>query len=165
MSDDQRTAAAPGALENHLTRTSTVTLPEKAALSNTTTVCSPNDKSPRPSKDGSMRSNPFDTDVEAGLDANNSHEMLDTVGTRQSRLGLSQSKSDCQVWPGQAHWKQKAKLAKAKRSCTFMAGMSRRNRVITKIVIVLLVVGIAVGVGFGISIPLGAPIWGDKDRD
>lgn len=159
MADDKNTAAAPGALENPLTRTSTVTLPEKVVLSNTTTVCSPYDKSPRPSKE----SNPFDTDVEVGLEANNSHEMLENVGTRQSRL--VQTKSDCQVWPERAHWKQKAKQAKVKRSCTPMANMSRQNRIIAKIVIVLLVVGVAVGVGFGISIPLGAPIWGDKDRD
>lgn len=136
----------------------TVTLPEKATFSTTFTL-------ERPSKDGSVRSNPFDTDVEAGLEPNRSHELLEPVGTTQSKLNMCQSKSDAQVWPGQAHWKQKAKMAKAKRSCTFMAGMSPRNRVITKIIIVLLVVGIAVGVGFGISIPLGAPIWGDKDRD
>lgn len=168
MSDDKFASGQLGAeLDNTLTRSTTVTLPEKAALSNATTVCaSPFDKSPRPSKDdGSLKSNPFDTDVEVGLDHNNSHELLENVGTTTTtnRICHSHTKSDCQVWPGKAHWKNKAKVAKAKRSWAFMANMSRRNRVITKILIVVLVVGIAVGVGFGVSKPLGAPIWGDND--
>ncbi|KAJ3528680.1 hypothetical protein NM208_g10092 [Fusarium decemcellulare] len=58
-------------------------------------------------------------------------------------------KSDCQVWPGKDHWKQKAKANKAKNRCTCMAHLSRRNRIIVKCLIVFLVVGVAVGVGFG----------------
>lgn len=166
MAEDKNLSHVQGLeLDNTLTRSTTVTIPEKAALSNTTTLTtSPFDKSPRPSKDDSIRSNPFDTDVEAGM--NNSHELLENIQVTPSKmtLGQSHSKTECQVWPGKNDWKKKAKLAKANRSWGCMANMSPRNRIITKVLIIILVVGIAVAVGFGISKPLGAPIWGEQDR-
>lgn len=145
-----------------LTPASTVTLPEKCALSSTTTACDPSDsRTPRTSKDSDTRNalNPFETDIEA----------MEIMDSRQktctsSRPGICTKKSDHQVWPGKDHWKQKAKSAKMKRSCnTPLAKLSKRNRIIAKVLIVLLIVGIAVGVGFGVSKPLNAPIWGDND--
>jgi hypothetical protein len=143
-----------------LTPVSTVTAPEKTALSSTTTACDPAaDRSPRTSKDSLKGSNPFETDIEA-------MEMIDTHQPCVSRGNLAKDKHNpnCTVWPGKDHWKQKAKAAKQKRSCALFASMSKRNRIICKVLLVLLVVGIAVGVGFGVSKPLGAPIWGDKDN-
>ncbi|KAI1477249.1 hypothetical protein K445DRAFT_282676 [Daldinia sp. EC12] len=99
-------------------------------------------------------SNGFDTDIEAMMPVKSSERLnkTSTLGTRR--------KSDCPVWPGQEHWQQKAKAARINnRSCQCIARMSKRNRIIAKILIGLLIVGIAVGIGFGISKPLGAGIW------
>ncbi|KAK3402444.1 hypothetical protein B0T20DRAFT_449539 [Sordaria brevicollis] len=74
--------------------------------------------------------------------------------------------TDCQVWPGQDHWKQKAKDAKMNRhTCNCLAQMSKRNRIIVKVMIGLLVIGLAVGVGFGVSKPLGAGIWKSESQN
>jgi hypothetical protein len=105
-----------------------------------------------------MTENPFDTDLEAMIPTN---ESSPPGCVRRETT----HKSDCQVWPGTADWKQKAresKAARARKRFNCLAGLSRRNRIIAKIIIVLLIVGIAVGVGFGVSKPLGAPIWGDN---
>ncbi|KAL7625629.1 hypothetical protein AAE478_004849 [Parahypoxylon ruwenzoriense] len=97
--------------------------------------------------------NGFDTDIEAMMPIKSSDPM------NKSTTG-SKPKSDCPVWPGQDHWRQKARAAKINnRSCQCMARLSKRNRILVKILIVFLIVGIAVGVGFGISKPLGAGIW------
>ncbi|EGY23636.1 hypothetical protein VD0002_g6213 [Verticillium dahliae] len=119
-----------------------------------------------PSTPHSLRNdNPFDTDVEA---------MITTTNTNNNNNNMSRkctttiSKADCpSVWPGKEHWKQKAKTAKRNRhnTCNCLAHLSKRNRIIAKILIGLLIVGIAVGVGFGVSKPLGAPIWGVKDDE
>ncbi|KAI1758555.1 hypothetical protein GGR53DRAFT_252595 [Hypoxylon sp. FL1150] len=99
--------------------------------------------------------NGFDTDVEAMMPVKSSEYLNKTSST-----GNNKPKSDCQVWPGQDHWRRKARAAKINnRSCQCMARLSKRNRIIVKILIVFLIVGIAVGVGFGISKPLGAGIW------
>jgi hypothetical protein len=100
------------------------------------------------------RLNPFDTDVEAGHSSENLHRKSTQF------TGRTLHNPNCTVWPGQDHWKQKARAAKIKnRSCQCMARLSKRNRLIAKILIAFLVVGIAVGVGLGISKPLGAGIW------
>lgn len=100
--------------------------------------------------------NPFDTDIEAIITPST------TTGGNSARRSLGckiGGASDCQVWPGRDHWKQKAKAAKVKRSWGCLSHLSRRNRLIAKILIILLIVGIAVAVGFGVSKPLGAAIW------
>lgn len=104
-------------------------------------------------------SNGFDTDIEAMMPVKSSEHLnkTSTAGTRQL--------PDCPVWPGQDHWRQKAKAARINnRSCQCMARLSKRNRIIAKVLIALLIVGIAVGVGVGISKPLGAGIWQPKDH-
>ncbi|KAI2623377.1 hypothetical protein GGR54DRAFT_51183 [Hypoxylon sp. NC1633] len=103
--------------------------------------------------------NGFDTDIEAMMPVKSSEQLnkTTTAGTRP--------RSDCPVWPGQDHWRQKARAAKINnRSCQCMARLSKRNRIVVKILIALSIVGIAVGVGFGISKPLGAGIWQPKDN-
>jgi len=100
----------------------------------------------------STHANPFDTDIEAIITTT---EPCVRKSTDRARGG-----TDCQVWPGQDHWRKKAKAAKMKRhNCNCLAHLSKRNRIIVKILIGLLIVGIAVGVGFGVSKPLGAGIW------
>ncbi|ETS80349.1 hypothetical protein PFICI_07878 [Pestalotiopsis fici W106-1] len=104
--------------------------------------------------------NPFDTDIERGQSADN----LNRKSTQFT--GRTLHDPNCSVWPGQNHWKQKAKAAKINnRSCQpqWMAKLSRRNRLIVKLLIAALVIGVAVGVGFGISKPLGAGIWKSPD--
>ncbi|RMJ07052.1 hypothetical protein BHE90_014759 [Fusarium euwallaceae] len=141
----------------------TLALPEKAAFSTNTTVCP--DDTPRMSTTSTPRSdrstNPFDTDIEAMVPTHTTDSSGIQHKTSASPLAR---KSDCQVWPGKDHWKQKAKANKAKNRCTCMANLSRRNRIIVKVLMVFLVVGVAVGVGFGVSKPLNAPIWGDRDN-
>ncbi|KAL1863164.1 hypothetical protein VTK73DRAFT_6409 [Phialemonium thermophilum] len=96
--------------------------------------------------------NPFDVDLEASVTPD---ESCLRTSTQRIRDG-----TDCQVWPSQDQWRQKAKAAKKKgRSCTCLAGLSKRNRIIVKVLIILLIIGIAVGVGVGVSKPLGAGIW------
>ncbi|KAI1391256.1 uncharacterized protein F4822DRAFT_179770 [Hypoxylon trugodes] len=102
--------------------------------------------------------NGFDTDIEAMVTVRSSDYLNKTT------TGATRPKSDCPVWPGQDHWRQKARAAKINnRSCQCMAHLSHRNRIIIKVLIAFLIVGIAVGVGFGISKPLGAGIWQPKD--
>lgn len=60
--------------------------------------------------------------------------------------------SDHRVWPGKDYWKEEAKAAKQKRTrCAPLARLSRRNRMIAKVCIVLLIVGIGLAIGFGIN--------------
>ena len=103
--------------------------------------------------------NPFDTDIEAIISpAVTTSESCGRRPTHGPRGG-----TDCHVWPGQSHWKRKHKAAKMKRSCRCLSHLSKRNRLIVKILIVVLIVAIAIGVGFGISKPLGASIWQPHD--
>lgn len=103
--------------------------------------------------------NPFDTDIEAIITTSGQCNRKSTQCTR----GVGGP--DCQVWPGQDHWRRKAKAAKRnRRSCNCLAHLSKRNRILVKILIGLLIVGVAVGVGFGVSKPLGAPIWHPHDQ-
>ncbi len=108
------------------------------------------------SNPSSNRLDAFDTDIEAIIPHNSAAESC--AGKFARRGG-----TDCQVWPGQDHWKRKAKAAKMKRSCRCLSHLSKRNRLIVKILIGFLVVGMAVGVGFGVSKPLGAGIWQPHD--
>ncbi|KFH43686.1 hypothetical protein ACRE_055970 [Hapsidospora chrysogenum ATCC 11550] len=149
--------AAPPPAINTLTPASTITIPEKVALSNTTTAYEPGlNQTPRTSKD--TTSNPFETDIEA-MD-------MDVIDSKASTNRCRPNcRTDAHIWPGKDYWKQKAKSAKIKnRSCSPLAKMSRRNRIITKVLICILVLGIAVAVGFGVSKPLGARIW-DGNND
>ena len=157
MASFDRTAQGGHPFENTLTPASTVTIPEKAALSNTTTAYEQGlDRTPRTSKDSMAQSNPFETDMEA-------LEVMDPKTNTSRNCNNNTSRSDAHIWPGKEHWKQRAKSARVKKSsCTLLAKLSRRNRIIAKILIALLIVGIAVAVGFGVSKPLGAPIWGDN---
>ncbi|KAK3327483.1 hypothetical protein B0T19DRAFT_421872 [Cercophora scortea] len=100
----------------------------------------------------SAHSNPFETDIEAIITTS---EQCMRKSTDRNAAG-----TDCQVWPGQDHWRRKAKAAKMNRhSCNCLAHLSKRNRIIAKILIGILIIGIAVGVGLGVSKPLGAGIW------
>ncbi|KAK4138366.1 hypothetical protein BT67DRAFT_446505 [Trichocladium antarcticum] len=119
-------------------------------------------RAPRPSDvstAATARPNPFETDVEAMI----THEQ--THNSRKSQE-CTKGGSDCQAWPGQEHWKRKAKAAKKSRhTCNCLANLSKRNRIIAKLLIILLIVGIAVGVGFGVSKPLGAGIWRNETHN
>ncbi|KAK8101580.1 uncharacterized protein PG998_007006 [Apiospora kogelbergensis] len=98
--------------------------------------------------------NPFDADIEAARSSDNLNLNRKSISAQPSH------NQDCSVWPGQDHWKRKAKAAKREnRMCNCLAHLSRRNRIIVKLLIALLIIGIAVGVGVGISKPLGADIW------
>lgn len=102
------------------------------------------------------QASPFDTDIEAIISSGNENHNLSAQCTRGGH--------ECQVWPGRDHWRRKAKDAKKKRrACNCLGHLSKRNRIIVKILIGLLVIGIAVGVGVGISKPLGASIWRPTD--
>lgn len=90
---------------------------------------------------------------------------VEAQAPRSLRKSITLNHSDCQVWPGQDHWKRKAKAAKKERSTTCLANLSKRNRIIVKVALGILIIGIAVAVGFGVSKPLGAPIWGDKSSN
>ncbi len=106
----------------------------------------------------SRHANPFDTDIEA---------MITTTETcNRKSTECTKGGTDCQVWPGQDHWRRKAKAAKMSRhNCNCLASLSKRNRILVKILIGLLVVGIAVGVGLGASKPLGAGIWRSETQN
>ncbi|KAI1414206.1 hypothetical protein F5Y13DRAFT_188301 [Hypoxylon sp. FL1857] len=147
---------------------------EKASKSGQLTVStqllSPDQRSPEASMEIRRNSNVstpcsasapngFDTDIEAMMPVKSSEHLNKTSS------GNTRPKSDCAVWPGQEHWRQKARAAKINnRSCQCMARYSNRTRIIIKVLIALLIVGIAVGVGFGISKPLGAGIWQPKNN-
>ncbi|KAI8952709.1 hypothetical protein F4801DRAFT_202413 [Xylaria longipes] len=103
-------------------------------------------------------SNGFDADLEGMKPAQSSENL------RGPSISGNRTSPDSSVWPGQAHWKQKAIAAERKnRSCQCLARLSKRNRIILQVAVVLLVVGVAVGVGFGVSKSLGARTWQPKD--
>ncbi|KAG7289201.1 hypothetical protein NEMBOFW57_005564 [Staphylotrichum longicolle] len=105
------------------------------------------------------RANPFDTDIEA-------MPVISHKSNSRKSAECTKGGSDCHVWPGQDHWKRKAKAAKKSRhSCNCLAGLSKRNRIMVRILIIVLIVGIAVGVGFGVSKPLGAGIWRSETQN
>jgi len=96
---------------------------------------------------------PYETDIEAMTTQHSSDRL-----NRRSTANVHDP--NCTVWPGQDHWKQKARAAKINnRSCQPFARLDRRTRIAIKITIIILVVAIAIGVGFGVSKPLGASIW------
>lgn len=100
----------------------------------------------------------LDTDLEAMIPPGNPDNC-----PRKS-TSCQRPDADCQVWPGQEHWKRKAKAAKVHRSpCGCVAKMTKRNRILLQVLILVLIVGIAVSIGFGISKPLGAPIPNPAD--
>ncbi|KAL1868248.1 hypothetical protein Daus18300_005972 [Diaporthe australafricana] len=134
--------------------TATITTTETLKVSTETDLRRPSEVStPASSRD----LNPFDTDIEAMISTRTTRED-DSCGMKST--SKNNLKGDGQVWPGQAHWKKKAKANKLnQRSCQCLARMSKRNRILVKVAIIVLVVLTAVGVGFGISKPLGAGIW------
>lgn len=104
--------------------------------------------------------NPFDTDLEAMISTRTLAVEDDSCGMKSASNSNLKGSPDGQVWPGQAHWKKKARAAKINnRSCQHLARLSKRNRIIVKILIGVLVLGIAVGVGLGVSKSMGASIW------
>lgn len=104
--------------------------------------------------------NPFDTDLEAMVSGRTIAVGGDDCGMKSASCSNLKGSADGQVWPGQAHWKKKAKAAKInQRSCQLFARMSKRNRVLLKVLIGALLVGIAVGVGLGVSKSLGVGVW------
>jgi hypothetical protein len=115
----------------------------------TSRPCRPSDAS----TPATARANPFDTDIEAMI-------TRDSCNKKSGEIECTKGGSDCQVWPGQDHWKRKAKAAKKNRhTCTCLAKMSKRNRILVKVAIIIFVIGAAVAIGFGVSKPLGADIW------
>ncbi|KAI1451992.1 hypothetical protein F4805DRAFT_58059 [Annulohypoxylon moriforme] len=152
----------------------TISIDEKASkqgqLTVSTQLLAPSQRSPEGSLDIRRNSNVstpcstsapngFDTDIEAMMPIKSSDHLNKTAS------GNPRPKSDCPVWPGQDHWRQKARAAKINnRSCQCMARLSQRNRIIVKVLIAFLIIGVAVGVGFGISKPLGAGIWQPKNH-
>lgn len=104
--------------------------------------------------------NPFDTDLEAMVSSRTLTGGDDACGMKSVSKSNLKGCAEGQVWPGQAHWKKKAKAAKInKHSCQCLARLSKRNRIIAKVLIGLLVIALGVGVGLGISRKLGAGIW------
>lgn len=104
--------------------------------------------------------NPFDTDLEAMISTRTLAVQDDSCGMKSASCSNLKGSPDGQVWPGQAHWKKKAKAAKVnQRSCQCFAKMNHRNRIIIRVLIIALVVGIGVGVGLGISKSLGVGVW------
>ncbi|KAI0491192.1 hypothetical protein F4859DRAFT_37455 [Xylaria cf. heliscus] len=99
-------------------------------------------------------SNGFGADLE-GMKTARSTEHL-----RGASISGNRTSPDSSVWPGQAHWREKAIAAERKnRSCQCLARLSKRTRVVLQVAVVLLVVGVAVGVGFGISKSTGTRTW------
>ncbi|GAW12754.1 hypothetical protein ANO14919_021250 [Xylariales sp. No.14919] len=103
--------------------------------------------------------NSFDVDLEAMKPAQ-SQENLRGASMSGNRLNEDTSTS---VWPGKAHWREKALAAKRKnRSCKLLARFSKPTQIAIQVATVLLVVGVAVGVGVGLSKSLGAHYIGKQ---
>lgn len=119
-----------------------------------------------PNKEGhhhhQHRQHPYDTDVEmlAGI-TSSTRNSCQANATRKSISCTGLQPTDCQVWPGHEHWRNKAKVNRRRNrgTCNCMAHLSRRTRIIVRVLIIAVFVGAAVGVGLGISRYLGAPIW------
>lgn len=104
--------------------------------------------------------NPFDHDLEAMISSRTLTGGDDSCGMKSASNSNLKGCEEGQVWPDQAHWKKKTKAAKVnKHSCQILAKLSKRNRIIAKVLIGLLVVALGVGIGLGISRKLGAGVW------
>lgn len=104
--------------------------------------------------------NPFDHDLEAMISSRTLTGGDDSCGMKSVSHSNLKGCEEGQVWPGKAHWKKKSKAAKVnKHSCQLLAKLSKRNRIIVKLLIGLLVIALGVGVGLGISRKLGAGVW------
>lgn len=150
----------------------TVTTISQSADKNTSTTTNTNTLAPSP-EIGSRRSsdvstpatthndlNPFDTDLEAMISSRTLTQPDDACGMKSASKSNLKGSPEGQVWPGQDYWKNKAKAARInKRSCQCLAKMSKRNRIIVKVLIGAIIVAIAVGVGLGISRAVGAGVW------
>lgn len=104
--------------------------------------------------------NPFDHDLEAMISTRTLTGGDDSCGMKSVSKSNLKGCEEGQVWPGQAHWKKKTKARKVnKHSCQLLAKLSKRNRIIVKVLIGLLVIALGVGVGLGISRKLGVGVW------
>lgn len=104
--------------------------------------------------------NPFDTDLEAMVSSRTLTGGDDACGMKSASSTNLKGCAEGQVWPGQAHWKKKSKTAKVnKHSCQCLAKLSKRNRMLVKVLIGLLVIALGVGVGLGVSRKVGAAVW------
>lgn len=70
---------------------------------------------------------------------------------------LPRSRKDCTVWPGSTQ--KKSLCCQQGRRWNPLRNLSRREKLLVKISIVLLVVGAAVGLGIGIAKATGTGIW------
>lgn len=94
----------------------------------------------------------YETDLEAGGRLSNSN----TNGLINTR-----TKQDCTVWPGQKTLKANHKLHRRKGACNPLRDLSKRNKIIAKVLIAMVLIGLAVGIGVGVSKAVGGGVWKD----
>ena len=76
---------------------------------------------------------------------------------------IPRSKKDCTVWPGSTS--KKSLCCQQRSRWNPLRNLSRRDKLLVKILIVLLVVGAAVGLGIGIAKATGTGIWQSNNSE
>ena len=97
----------------------------------------------------------YETDLESGS-KRYSMEPSSTVGNTPNK--------ECTVWPGQETMRQRTKDLKNNKRCRPFRGLTRKQRIWTKVIIVLVFIGVAIGIGVGISKAVGGGIWKDNNQ-
>jgi hypothetical protein len=96
----------------------------------------------------------YETDVESGS-KRFSMEPVNSRGTPQK---------DCKVWPQKSTLMRQKLEWKKKRGCAPWNTLSKKQKLIAKIIIMLLVCGLVVGVAVGISRAVGGTVYHDEDH-
>ncbi|KAF1984521.1 hypothetical protein K402DRAFT_137477 [Aulographum hederae CBS 113979] len=71
----------------------------------------------------------------------------------------TRDKEECTMWPSMKDQQRKAKEAKRARGCIMCRHMTRKQRLVTQILLGLMLVGLAVGIGVGVSMKVRGGVW------
>ncbi|MCJ1448643.1 MAG: hypothetical protein MMC23_009160 [Stictis urceolatum] len=71
---------------------------------------------------------------------------------------------DCKVWPTKSTLVREKKVWKKQRGCRPWNTMTRKQKLWTKIIVLLLVIGLVVGVAVGISKAVGGTVYSDSNH-
>lgn len=102
-------------------------------------------------------------DIESGLlTVNNANGLpLSAVTTQsQPKVSMDGRVKECTVWPTKQTLQDRARASKAKRrTCQCWGRLTKKQKIITEVLIGLTVVALAVGLSVGISRAVGGGVW------
>jgi hypothetical protein len=124
-------------------------------------------RTPSAQPESSARRDLSPGDLERGLGGlSQTTTAANSSSANVNRTGDDGRLKECTQWPTKQSLKQKARLAKNKRQCCpWWAGLTKKQKLIFKIVIALIFVGVVTAVAVGISRAVGGGVWSDDGTD